>query len=65
MFAGYHVLVLASLLPVPWLAICFVILVGSSVAWKRMVRRSGSVVPAVFSHVLADLGIVLAAWCLL
>ncbi len=31
-FAGYHMLVLASLLTVPWLAVCFVILTAASVA---------------------------------
>jgi hypothetical protein len=61
-FAGYHPLVLASLLPIGWLAACFVILAGASVAWERMVRRSGSLAPALVSQLLADLGIVLAAW---
>jgi hypothetical protein len=62
LFAGYHLPVLASLLPVAWLAACFVILVGASASWERLVRRSGSLAPAVVSHLLADLGIVLAGW---
>ncbi len=61
-FAGYHMLVLASLLTVPWLAVCFVILTGASVGWQEMTRRTGSVWVAVASHVVADAGIVLVAW---
>jgi hypothetical protein len=63
-FAGYHVLVLYSLLGLPWVAACFAILVSASWLWQRMTRASGSVVPAIASHVVADLGMVLAAWLL-
>ncbi|MDZ4655054.1 MAG: hypothetical protein U1F44_04175 [Coriobacteriia bacterium] len=61
-FVGYHMLVLASLLTVPWLAVCFVILTAASVVWQEMTRRTGSVLVAVASHVAADAGIVLVAW---
>ena len=61
-FAGYHLLVLSSLLPLPWLLLCFVVLVAASVAWQRAAKATGSLAAPVLSHVLADLGAVLAAW---
>jgi len=61
-FAGYHLLVLATLLTVPWLTLCFVVLAGSSVAWKRLARATRGVAVPALSHILADLGIIVAAW---
>jgi hypothetical protein len=61
-FAGYHVLVLYSLMKVPWLAACFVVLLTASLLWRRMARESGSLVPSIASHIAADLGIMVAAW---
>jgi hypothetical protein len=63
-FAGYHVLVLYSLLAVPWVAACFAVLVSASWAWQRMTRQSGSLLPAIASHMAADLGMVTVAWLL-
>lgn len=61
-FAGYHMLVLYSLLTVPWLALCFVVLVVASWLWQQMARESGSLLPPIASHVVADLGIIIAVW---
>jgi hypothetical protein len=60
-FAGYHLLVLCSILSVPWLAVCFVVLGLASWLWTRMVRASGSLWLAIASQGAADLGIVLVA----
>jgi len=60
-FAGYHALVLYSLLPVPWLAACLVVLWSASWCWKRMVCASGSLLPAIVSQAVADFGMVLVA----
>jgi hypothetical protein len=60
-FAGYHALVLYSLLPVPWLLLCLAVLVAVSALWARLESASGLLVP-LCGHVFADLGIVLAAW---
>jgi len=61
LFAGYHMLVLYSLLTAPWLILCFTVLMTASVAWRAMDRREfGYAVP--LSHALADLGIVIVAW---
>ena len=61
-FAGYHMLVLYSLLTIPWLILCFVVLVTMSFMWQQMTIRSNSIAVAFASHVLADLGIIIAAW---
>jgi membrane protease YdiL (CAAX protease family) len=55
LFAGYHMLVLASLLPAAWLAVCFVILTSTSILWKWIAERSGSLAAPVLSHILSDL----------
>ncbi len=61
-FAGYHILVLSSLITPPWLILCFGVLVGASLVWKRLCHcRRGLTVP-VLSHILADLGVIVAAW---
>lgn len=61
-FAGYHALVLASLLSGPWLALCLAVLLVASGAWHVMTMRFGGLTVPTSSHVLADLGVVLAAW---
>ena len=64
LFAGYHVLVLFSLLSLPWLLMSFGVLYLASVVWGEATRRVGSPVPAIVSHALADSGIILAVWLL-
>jgi len=63
-FAGYHMIVLYSLLPLPWLAACFAVLVVASWTWQRMAGECGSLWPGVASHAAADLGMVIVAWLL-
>lgn len=62
LFAGYHMIVLYSLLSLPWLLLCFAVLVTASLVWQQMTRRSNSLSVAVASHILADLGIITAAY---
>ncbi|MCH7590127.1 hypothetical protein IIB34_03720 [PVC group bacterium] len=61
-FAGYHMLVLYSLLTIPWLIMLFVILTAASLIWQQMGKKSNSLLPATMSHILADLGVVVVAW---
>jgi hypothetical protein len=61
-FAGYHLLVLASLLPWGWLVLCFAALTAASHMWRWMARRTAGLAVPIVSHVLADVGVVLAAW---
>ena len=62
LFAGYHLLVLYSLLPVLELVLCFVFLTGASCLWQRISDRTGSPTVSVLSHTLTDLGMIIAAW---
>jgi hypothetical protein len=62
LFAGYHMIVLSSLLSLPWLTVCFGVLVGASFSWQLMCHRTRGITVAVISHILADLGVVVAAW---
>ncbi len=61
-FAGYHVLVLYSLFTLPWLLICFAVLLAASFCWKQLERATQGLTVPIVSHALADLGVVLAAW---
>ena len=60
-FAGYHILVLQSLLRWEWVPAVFLLLLGVSLVWTRVQREAGGLAVPAASHVLADLGIVVAA----
>lgn len=60
-FAGYHLLVLYSLLTIPWLVVSFCVLILVSMLWRWISTKTGSLAVAVVSHVLADLGIIVVA----
>jgi hypothetical protein len=62
LFSGYHMIVLSTLLTGPGLVLCFCVLLGASLVWKVLVRTTGGLTAPALSHVLADLGIVVAAW---
>jgi hypothetical protein len=62
MFAGYHMLVLYSLVSWPWLILCFAVLASASWMWQRLHAHFHSPVIPVLSHMLADTGIMVAAW---
>ena len=61
-FAGYHMLVLYSLLALPWLALCFIVLVAVSWLWQKLAEESGTLLLPIASHIAGDLSIVIAAW---
>lgn len=61
-FAGYHMIVLSALLTLPWLILCFGVLAGASFAWRLIYHKSRGLTVPVLSHILADLGVVVAAW---
>jgi hypothetical protein len=60
-FAGYHVMLLSTLLAWPWLVVAFAALTVASMVWKRSSREARSLVPAILSHGTADLGIIVIA----
>jgi hypothetical protein len=61
-FAGYHLLVLQSLVGPLWMALAFLGLTAVSVFWQWLRETYGGLSAAILSHMLADLGIVLAGW---
>lgn len=57
-FAGYHVLVLARFIRLPWLAASFAVLAAASCGWRCLARRfEGLAIPLV-SHIAADMSII-------
>ena len=62
MFAGYHMVVLYTLLTGPWLLVCFGILVAVSALWQQVATRMHSVAVPLVSHILADLGVAIVAY---
>jgi len=63
-FAAYHTIVLYSLLPLFWLLAGFVVLTVASLIWQQIAENSNSYTAPVLSHILADFGVVIAAWLL-
>lgn len=64
MFAGYHGLVLSTLMEPVWIAACLAVLFGSSLAWTAISRRTGGLAVPALSHAAADSGMILAAFLL-
>ena len=63
-FAGYHMLVIHSLLSLPWLIISFFLLTAVSYLWSYLARKEGSYFPSTLIHICADFGMILAVWLL-
>lgn len=59
LFAGYHLFILALFVSLPWMAFAFTVLTLTGWLWRRVALRTGSLLPAVISHMLADLSILL------
>jgi len=64
-FAGYHVLVLMSLLTVPMVILAFFVLLGASLFWSWLYLREGSGLAATITHIFADFGMILAVLLLI
>jgi hypothetical protein len=63
-FAGYHTIVLYALLDLAWLVASIAVIAVASVVWHRTAKRCGGTLVPACSHILADVGIILAAWAL-
>lgn len=57
LFAGYHLIILSLFVSLGWVLFAFGILVLASWFWRQVSRYTGSLLPAVLSHLLADLSI--------
>lgn len=64
LFALFHVFVLVKIIYWPWALLCFAVLVTASWFWRWAAKRDNNLVCPIFSHALADFGIVLAVFFL-
>jgi membrane protease YdiL (CAAX protease family) len=62
LFAGYHLFIIAPYLSPFWMMYTFIILSCASWFWREVTRYTGSLLPAILSHVLADLTILLVIY---
>ena len=65
LFAGYHLLVLSSLLSTVWLIAAFFLLATVSLTWSILEEKTEGMTSGVLSHTFADFGIILATWFLI
>ena len=63
-FAGYHILVLAWFIKLPWLVIAFIVLAGAAYVWRYMAARLEGLIVPLLSHIIADVSII-AVTCVL
>ncbi len=61
MFAGYHGLVLSTVMEPAWIVVCVAVLFASSLVWTAMHRRTGGLMVPALSHAAADAGMIVAA----
>lgn len=61
-FAGYHLPVLYFFINIPWMVLAFIILVLVGWFWRQISRYTGSLLPAILAHTLADLSILLVVY---
>jgi membrane protease YdiL (CAAX protease family) len=62
LFAGYHLFIIAPYVGLFWMLYVFIILACASWFWREVTRYTGSLLPAIFSHMLADLTILLVIY---
>ena len=63
-FAGYHILVLAWFIKLPWLVIAFIVLAGAACIWGYIAARLEGLIVPLLSHIIADITII-AVTCVL
>jgi len=63
-FAGYHILVLAWFIKLPWLLIAFLVLTITAYIWRYMASKLEGLALPLLSHAIADVGIVTATYFL-
>jgi len=64
LFAGYHLIVLAGNLAVPWLAVVFLVLCGVAWYWRQISSITHGLLAAILSHLAADITVILAIYYL-
>lgn len=64
LFGGYHGLVMALFVSLPWVVLTVVLLTGAGWMWRTATRLTGGLSTAWASHLAADLGIMAALFFL-
>jgi membrane protease YdiL (CAAX protease family) len=62
LFAGYHLIIINMFAGLAWIVFAFVVLVLAGWFWRQISRYTGSLLPAVFSHMLADLSLLVVIY---
>jgi hypothetical protein len=62
LFSGYHLIILGLFVSPAWMLVAFVILAAASWFWRQVSRYTGSLMPAVLSHMLADFSILMVLY---
>jgi uncharacterized protein len=62
LFSGYHLLVLAMFVGIPWLLVVFIILGAAAWFWRQLARISGGLILPIISHMAADLTLILVIY---
>ena len=60
-FAGYHILVLAWFIKLPWLVIAFIVLTVAAYIWRYLASKLEGLAVVLLSHIAADISIIAAA----
>ena len=62
LFSGYHIIILAIFVGIPWLLVVFIVLSGTAWLWRQFTRISGSLLLSSISHMAADLTVILVIY---
>lgn len=57
-FSGFHLIILVSFVGPFWLLVAFLIIATTGWFWRIITQQTGSLLPAIVFHILADLSIV-------
>lgn len=64
-FAGYHILVLAWFVKLPWLVIAFIVLTIVAYIWRYLASKFEGLIVPLLSHIAADVSIIVAIYVLI
>ncbi len=64
-FAGYHILVLAWFIKLPWLVIAFIVLTVAAYIWRYLASKFEGLAVPLLSHIVADISIIAMTYILI
>ena len=57
-FAGYHILILAWFIKLPWLVVAFIVLITVAYIWRFLASKFEGLAVPLLSHIVADISII-------